>query len=62
MILHNLCKLNHFKVTRFAVKSQNMIVPNFFKNVKMLKKQRKCPYMHKYAYLVTTYSEQPPII
>jgi hypothetical protein len=62
MILHNLCKLNHFKVTRFAVKSKNTILNKIVKIVKILEKQRKWPYMHKYAYLVTTYSKQPPII
>ena len=35
MFLHSLCKLNHFKVTRFDVKSQNMILRKILKNVKM---------------------------
>jgi hypothetical protein len=43
MILQILYTLNHFKVTRFAVKSKNMILT---KIVKILKKQIKWPYMH----------------
>jgi hypothetical protein len=62
MILHNLWISNHFKVTRFAVMSKNMILTKIKKNVKMRKMQRKWSYMYKYSYLVTTYSEQPPII
>jgi len=34
MFLHNLCNLNHFKVTRFAVKSQNIILSKSKKKLK----------------------------